>query len=575
MLAFAAPFAKPAADAQPEEAIMQWDIGEIAFRARDARSWWEFPARVVFTHRESNAEIAQLAYWRDGSEYRVRYALPSPGLWTWRSESGDPQMDGLSGAIAVAPAGEARKKANPNLRGHLRPSASGRFFEYADGQPFFLLADTIWSANTLRCGLGQNGDGPFFQYLRDRKEKKFTAILHVFLSGFGDDPEPIGQANEGGYPFPDGDLKRLNASYFRYLDARMQAIWEAGFVSASPPTWFGKVKYFIDYETAKRISAYLMVRYGAYNLLWSLSGEYQYAMRDGKWTDADLAELGEHVQAHNPWRHPVSIHPSGGLNWKPPHNRQSPGEAFQACEWLNCNWLQTGQDDARMRFVAIRPRENYERTPPKPVFLSEANYEGPPEAKSLNPSIEANAYEARWQAWTAFLNGACGYGYGAHGLWGFYDPEFEEPGKKAPGRYAATWREAIAYEGGGQLRHVRDCLSPRAWTALLPRREWLEVDGEENPWPSEDDIAPPHCAAAPGNLYVFYIPRGNAERSIRLAELAPGSYRALWFDPRTGESFACPAPSAKAPAWEIPPRPDPAGEDWALVLEKANAETAG
>ncbi|MCI0432686.1 MAG: hypothetical protein L0271_03410, partial [Gemmatimonadetes bacterium] len=44
---------------------------------------------------------------------------------------------------------------NPDLRGSIRVARSGWHFEYADGTPFFLLADTAWAANTARCGLGE------------------------------------------------------------------------------------------------------------------------------------------------------------------------------------------------------------------------------------------------------------------------------------------------------------------------------------------------------------------------------------------------------------------------------------
>ena len=123
----------------------------------------------------------------------------------------------------------------------MKISGNGRYFEYADGTPLLLLADTLWSGNTSRCGLGEENDGPFFQYLTDRRDKGFTAVLIKYLNGFDDGPpNPTGERNEGGYAFLQRDLERLNPEYFRALDQRMAAIWSHGFVVAIPTAWWGK-----------------------------------------------------------------------------------------------------------------------------------------------------------------------------------------------------------------------------------------------------------------------------------------------------------------------------------------------
>ena len=45
---------------------------------------------------------------------------------------------------ASQPPTPAELERNPNLRGQIRIAPNGRTFEYADGTPFFLLADTLW-----------------------------------------------------------------------------------------------------------------------------------------------------------------------------------------------------------------------------------------------------------------------------------------------------------------------------------------------------------------------------------------------------------------------------------------------
>ncbi len=462
----------------------------------------------------------------------------------------------------MSPRLKSRRSAqNPNLRGQLQIAADRRSFVYADGTPFFLLADTLWAGNTTRAGLGDNDDGPFFEYLADRKAKGFTAVLMQMFHGFGDYPEdPTGQRNEGGHLFFDRDFKRLNPAFFDYTDRRWEALWRRGWVVASPFSWWGKTKTCrFDPDQARRLAAYLAVRYGAFNSIWAVSGEYQYAFSDCGWTADDINRIGAAIQAHNPYRRPLSIHPSGREHWDPPEHGAQSSRAFNESGWLDHHWLQTGQSVDRLYNIPRRALEVRALEPPRPVFCSEAYYE-----RSSDPDT---AYHARWEAWTAFLNGCAGYGYGAQGVWQFYDPDDPqgEPGK-ATGEQA-PWREALAFPGSGQVGFVRDLLSALAWPQLVPKPESILIDGKPTPAASPDDLSPPQLATIPGAAWILYIPRGNADKKIAISGVEPGAWSALWFDPRSGDR----SPSFKAEvaekAWRVPPRPDPK-QDWVLLLSR-------
>ena len=69
-----------------------------------------------------------------------------------------------------------------------------------------------------------------------------------------------------------------------------------------------------------------------------------------------------------------------------------------------------------------------------------------------------------------------------------------------------------------------------------------------------------YCLAAPGAIYVAYLPHGR-EATIRLKG---GPYRATWFNPSTGEWNALPA--AAGPSWTSPAAPDT--NDWVLLLQR-------
>jgi len=290
-------FAAAAADA-PKPA---WQPQEMAFTAKRDHPWWEFPVRAVFCHNRGTTALTIEGFWDGGRHWVIRAALPQPGTWAWHTESADPGLAGHSGQIEVVTSPADRVAANPNLRGQVRPASGGRHFEYADGTPCFLLADTLWAGNTARCGLLADGGGPFSEYLADRKAKGFTAVLMQFIHGYGDYPDGQAHRNEGGYAFLQRDPARLNPAYFQALDRRMRTLWERGLLAASPIMWWGKTKKALfTPQDARRLSAYCAVRYGAFNSLWCVSGEYQYTFADCGWTPADLSALGAEIQRHNP-----------------------------------------------------------------------------------------------------------------------------------------------------------------------------------------------------------------------------------------------------------------------------------
>jgi hypothetical protein len=544
----------------------QWAILEMSFSSQKDYPWWEFPLKVVLIHEQSGTKIVVEGFWDGKNAYRIRFTLPLPGKWSWHTSSPDPGLDSKSGMLTAVKPTKQQIDMNPNYRGHLRISSNGRHFEYADGTPFFLLADTLWAGNTARCGLGEKEDGPFYTYLDDRESKQFTTCLMQFLYGFGDNPIGFaGDRNEGGHTFQDGNIEQMNPPYFDALDARLDTLWRRGFVAATPQTWFGKLQKerscFFTVEWAKRISAYLMVRFGAYNVLWSLSGEYQYAFRDCGWTTDDFSKLGRAVQSHNSYHHPVSIHPSGATHWDPPHGVQS-SKPYHNSGWLDHNWLQTGQSIDRMYNIATRTQENRALEPVRPVFCSEAYYESPLE---IDPE---GSYHSRWQVWVAFLSGAAGYGHGTRGIWQCYDPDDVEGETGNPPRdFPRHWLKLMSLKGSSKLQHAKRTLLECDWHRLEPHPEWLTLDGSANWSPTGTDSTPPHCAAIPGKHYIIYIPRGNASRTISITNLDDGCYSAKWVDPRDGGELSIEGPPCKVNQWELPGRPDP-DEDWTLVISQ-------
>ncbi|MGH8017453.1 MAG: DUF4038 domain-containing protein [Opitutaceae bacterium] len=546
--------------AAPGEPTRRWEPFDIQFQAAEEHPWWEFPVRAEFTHEGSGEKLSVEGCWDGERRWLLRFTAPRAGIWSYRTTSKDRGLDDRSGRIEVRAPTATEIDRNPNLRGSVRVAGGGRHFEYADGTPFFLLADTAWAANTARCGLGEREDGPFFQYLADRRAKGFNAILMQYFHGYGDYPDSPGHRNEGGYTYFERDPARLNPAHFAALDRRMRGLWARGFVAAINATWWGKTRRCLfSPEDARRVSAYCAVRYGAFNALWSTAGEYQYVFKDCGWTEADVHSLGQTVQAHNPWRRPVSIHPSARLDWAPPHNVQS-SRPFHGASWLDHHWLQTGQSDDRLFNIVTRLRDDRALEPRMPLFLSEALYES-----ALDPDA---AYHIRWQVWASFLNGAAGYGYGAEGIYQFYDPADPKGEKGMEQRKPEHWRQALQFPGSTQLAPAKKLLTSLHWWKLEPRRDTLRVNGKANPLPTAEDLSSPHCAVIPDSVAIAYLPRGNADREIALAIPFAAAGTARWFDPRVGQFVGESLNPLSAPAWILPARPAPADDDWVLVVSR-------
>jgi len=554
-----------------ETSLTQWSIWEAGFTAeRGYANPYERQddplLKAAFVHAETGTRIELEGFWDGGSTWRLRFTPTLAGAWRWRTASPDPGLNGQEGVLrAKAPSPDDIAR-NPNYRGHIKVAPSGRHFVYADSTPFFWLGDTLWAINTRRCGLGPSVDGPFFAWLSNRRAAGFNVVFMEYFE--------INQENEGGYPYPSnttdtGKLEELNPEYFRYLDRRMQALWEAGFVVAGHPTWVGKRLGFrpADMRLASR---YLLARYGAYNIVWSLSGEYQYSYTNkvATWKTEDWIALGKAVQAYNSFRHPMSVHPSGRQDgaadpkWPKESAKASSGGEFHDEAWLDNNWLQTGHATERLWLIPFRIAENRARSSVKPVVHTEGFYEN-------HRKEGASPAQVRWQAWVAFLSGGAGHGYGASGIWQFFDPEdatccgIDRLNSRPWG--GTRWDAALAYRGAAQLRHLREFCAGLPWWRLEPRREWIRVDGSE---PDIKSLADPHCAAIPGELHVVYVPEGNGSRRIEVMHLAEGRWAGRWFNPRDGSSIrieeGTPISSPGGKPWMAPPVPDE--QDWVLHL---------
>ncbi|MAI40978.1 MAG: DUF4038 domain-containing protein [Candidatus Azotimanducaceae bacterium] len=548
--------------------VITWERTDLCFQSSSVLKWSAFALQLEF---KCGSETIHLdGFWSGDCNWTARFAPTHPGIWTWVSHSQDSAMDNHQGKIECIAPNTKQKKANKNLHGFIRIPKDEIHFQYADGEPFFFLGDTLWAINTLRCGLGEKENGNFFSWLKDRKQKGFTAACVQFF-------RRLNQSNEGGYPFPNntddnGIFTHLNSEFFKHLDTRMNHIWDAGFVVAAHPTWFGKAQggmTNISSLDAQLITRYLLARYGSYNLIYSLSGEYQHSYLDmpNPWTRSDWQKLGAMVNKWNVYNHPVSIMPTGIQEGKSSlsseaNSGSSAGEFHQEA-WLDHNWIQTGHRLSLMHLIPKTIKENRNHLPLKPVIQSEGWYEG---FEDTNLFVQCNDSHIRWQAWVSYLCGAVGYIYGHGDVWGYFSKLDDPNPKDISTEKKEMLDRGLNAEGGISLSYLRQLFDQIAWWKLKPRQDLISTKGLLSQEANEWYLRVPYCAAAPGELYVVYYPLGTGKKRKDLLLKSGYEYSARWFNPRDGSFENIKMPRLdKNGKWDVPVTPG--ALDWVLVVE--------
>ena len=291
---------------------------------------------VVFT-TPTGEEHRVPGFWAGSSAWRVRYAPPVAGKYSYRtvcSDTSNSDLHNRTGSLLVEP----YTGINPLYRhGPLRVAQDKRHLEHVDGTPFFWLGDTWWMGLCKRL-TWPNG----FQTLTaDRSQKGFNVVQIV--AGLYPDMEPYDSrgANEAGFPW-ERDYARINPAYFDAADVRIEHLADHGLVACIVGSW----GYFLPQmglHKMKQHWRYLIARWGAYPSIWCLAGEGTMPFylsktreRDAETQKHGWTEIARYVKATDSLRRPVTIHPS-----------HSARECVDDASVVDIDMLQTGHDDRR------------------------------------------------------------------------------------------------------------------------------------------------------------------------------------------------------------------------------------
>jgi hypothetical protein len=477
-------------------------------------------------------------FWDGGNIYRVRFAFPTAGVWTYTTVCTDTSNSGLHnirGTVSV------EKFSGPHpfsSKGFLRVSPNGRYLTHENGEPFFYLGDTAWELTW------KSREPDMLSYIADRQKKGFTALQvvvmsHQFLYEYG-------VRNRNGEDFfLNGDRTRINPRYFDYLDRIVKAANDAGMVVALVPLWAGMMEYYtrgaLTVEQSMSLARYVGARYAGSNVLWIVGGDnsYESVERIVFWSQFALA-LKKASGAH----HLVTVHPKA---WASSSDYFSKNDA-----WLDFHMYQSSHV-AGGDFTWKAGLSGYYSNSGKPLLNGEATYEDIynnlwlPGDTTRVQSFRIQAVDVRQSSYESLFSGALvGITYGANGIWQWDTPEL--PGTHMP-RVPAT--EAQNFPGSLHMTILKQIMQKIPWYDAVPAQNLIaDFRSQENYIP----------IIMTENRIVAYLPHHTAWVQLKMF---PNSRTTeyFWIDPSTGDT------SATQFVGPIPRFVPPGSDDWLLVIK--------
>lgn len=380
----------------------------------------------------------------------------------------------------------------------LQASPNGRFLQYADGKPFFYLADTAWMLpNKLT-------EEEAHRLFADRSAKGFTVIQSLI---FRDMFVPNSANVHGVKPFAsEADMyaAKLNPKWLDWVVRITKMAAEHGLVMAWLPTWGDKWTKRnnsagpVIFDKDSKAEAYGRDLSEALkecdNVIWVLGGDSDIetpaqadimrAMARGLRSGASRGRL-------------ITFHPGGGKT----------SAIFSGEEWLDINTVQSGH--GRLNNPNYRQVEAlYDTLPTKPCLDIESNYERMPvginRQNGIAPERRAffDDYDIRRNYYRSVLAGAAGFAYGCEPIRQIY--RSGDRSHAWDGQGIQTWEEGLAAPGSSQLQLLKRLLLKRSYFTRIPDtgllRE-LEKGGNDDP---VSHIAVARCSA--GGYIMVYVP---------------------------------------------------------------------
>lgn len=519
-----------------------WKTVEIAFESGEdyPNPYLDVDLDVVFTGPESE-QVHRPAFWDGGRTWRVRFAPTRPGSWHFQTASKNGSDAGLHGVRGKVECVQVETGLGIYAHGFLRRSDDGRYLAYADGTPFFWLGDTHWRLVLERWDeANKAGWTSQFRGMVDLRVQQGFTVYQTNLMSFTHGSQHTGCWVAG------KEFQEIDPGFFQSIvDPRMAYIAEQGLVNALGLAWYQAA----DEHAAgmARFARYIVARYGAFPVVWTLGGEvagYDPVLRRQR-LDA-WREVAHATRAADGYDHPRTAH----LTTERPIANYYQGE-----DWLTFTLNQLGHGDFDMN--PAHYLDHFAAYPSTPMVEGESMYEGLTTVEGVARRTVTDTI-VRQVAYRAIQSGCCGYTYGAQGCWN----NAWDFGDVATMWGDLPWYEGVDLPGAAQMGHLRRFYESFDWTSMRPAPDAFDTTNTINA-----TINPPAVTVAQdGRTVVAYF--GETYRTgdgeARLITAHDGPFHLEWFDPRLGRfeligDRVMPRDGSLA----IPDKPDAA--DWLLI----------
>ncbi len=446
----------------------------------------------------------------------------------------------------------------------LKVSENKRFIVTADGKPFFYLGDTAWEL------FHRTNREEAERFLKNRASKGFTVIQAVALAELDglNDPNSYGHRPLVNNDPTTPDVKDgASNDYWDHVDFIVKRAGELGMYIGFLPTWgdkynkkWGMGPEIFTPQNAAQYGEWLGKRYkDATNIIWILGGDRPLETETHKEVNRSLARG---LRKGDGGAHMITFHPTGGA---------SSSQHLHNDEWLDFNMRQNGHV-AEFTGRYDKTREDYDRTPIKPVLDGEPIYEDHPvnfKAKEFGHSV---ATDVRRPLYWNLFTGAFGHTYGHHSVWQMW-----QPSRKPINNPLMNWAEALDQLGAAQMQHGRRLIESRPFLTRVPDDSLIVTHK-----PDGVDIATALPGAglkrfvatrdSTGSYAMVYAPTGRTFK-INLTKLSGEKVRGWWFNPRDGKARLIGEWTKTNEREFITPTP---GEDidWVLVIDDASKKFA-
>ena len=445
-----------------------------------------------------------------GNVWKLRFMPDELGAWSYTCSFSDGSI-GKSGSFKCTV-----RAAKPGPL--CKDPADGRWLKFANGERFYPRGYYASEIFTAKSPHWENLIDTFFG-----QTYKYNLCCTIFWQGrLLDSKNWNNLPYNGFYPTVDGDYTKLNIAAWQHVDEVLQRLESCGAVwfnfDGFVPNVGGDMgPQLLDFEAQKTYTRNVVARLGPYwNIIWNIAFEWDEPQCFGD-NPAAVSRLADYIKTIDPWGHLVAVHDEAYYT-----------TGSEVIADLHTDFPVLQSDAGRSDSAVANSEKMQQFSGDWPVYAQEVCWEG---------TGKLNADQIRTGGWGVVLGG---------GILN-YAEQFGGPNSGTPQNFGDG--RALPY-----IEIMFDFMESIPYYRMKPHNEFVSDGGI--------------CFAAPGELYVIYIPAADDGRATTIKNLDNKNYNARWFNPRTADYTDITASPAALSQWTLPAAPEPAEKDWVCVLTK-------